>query len=81
MPVRPPGSVRPVLAPVESASPRSVVELASVTVPVMVTVPLPSVGRAIVPVGGLTPKIESNVVPVVGWPTSFSPALRVSAPV
>ena len=49
--------------------------------PVIAAVPLPSVGRAIVPVGGLIPKTLSKVVPAVGCPISFSPELSVNAPV
>ena len=81
MPVRPPEPVRPVEVPVESVRPRSFAELASVTVPVRVERPLPSVGRATVPAGGLISNTESKVVPVVPCPISFSPVLRASAPV
>ena len=81
MPLIAPEPTRPLEVPVESARPRSFVEPASVSVPVIVAVPLPSTGRATVPAGGVIPKTLSKVVPVVPWPISFSPELSVNAPV
>lgn len=77
MPLRPPEPTSPLFAPVESARPRRKSLLASVTVFCTVAVPVGSDGRASVPVGGVSPKTVSKVVPVVPCPTSFSIAFRV----
>src|SRR5215208_3271474 len=76
MPVSAPVPATPADVPVEIATPCTFALVASVTVPPIVVVPVPIVGRAIVPVGGVIANSVSNG-PVAAWPISHSPELSV----
>src|ERR671910_1598888 len=74
--IAPAGSLRPALAPVESASALTKALLFRVAVPCTVAVPVPIVGRVIVPAGGVIPISVSKLAkPVTPCPTSHSPVL------
>src|SRR5215212_11424255 len=75
-PVRPPVPVMPWVSPlVEIVTPRTTALFARATVPGTVAVPVPIVGRTIVPLGGVMLMRASNVLVgefVAPWPTSHS---------